>query len=522
MNRTSSATTLETENKVVADDECYLANSIDETVLGLHVFSRLIKQNDIAAVQALSLTSKYFNDCSKHGWIWEKAMKEKWGESKFANARANYRRIYLTRERAMNDSQTIDVSERLEILLDAFASVKEDAVDTISSRLLKKAILLALDVMRAIDEVAVELESVTRVVNGTEEIEEMFVERVLAASLLALAITRFRKARALIEDVFCSVVQHSSYLCDDDDLEDDLDADEQFRCLVSRYLCSNARMYKDAKQKISYIPAIPKRYLNKRFTQKCPTDWVFNSLTKNNQCTVAVCSALYIEPFQAINDYERKKEKFKYFSRRPSAGRFPLGGREPNGARFRREVLALQKEQRSNISLMSGSWNGARRTVGGNNDSDDDRTPFKGTLEFTNAGKISGFFIDGIGTTIVRGWIDPDSLSFALDARYTEVGGLPPLNFLRNKEHKLAEHQIATELSSMLTMNDHENENENESSLSSSGSFEELAEQLDDELGAGLYVRYRGVFNPISGAGIFCSNTSASSSFGMFSLFPSE
>ena len=123
--------------------------------------------------------------------------------------------------------------------------------------------------------------------------------------------------------------------------------------------------------------------------------------------------------------------------------------------------------------------------------------PFKGTLEFTKAGKISGFFVDAVGTMVVRGWVDPNSLSFALDARYTEVGGLPPMSLFRSEENKEIETR-AMEVNELRT------------SESSSG-FEELAEQLEDEMGCGLYCRYRGVFNSISAGGVFCSNTSATS-----------
>ena len=129
--------------------------------------------------------------------------------------------------------------------------------------------------------------------------------------------------------------------------------------------------------------------------------------------------------------------------------------------------------------------------------------PFKGTLEFTKAGKISGFFVDAVGTTVVRGWVDPISLSFALDARYTEVGGLPPMSLFRNEENKEMETRAAIEVNALRA------------SESSSG-FDELAEQLEDEMGCGLYCRYRGVFNSISAGGVFCSNTSATSRSGSF------
>jgi hypothetical protein len=259
---------------------------------------------------------------------------------------------------------------------------------------------------------------------------------------------------------------------------------------------------------ISYIPAIPKRYLKKTFDKTCPSEWLFDCLTKNNNISLAVCQAVYLEPLSAIEDFERKKERFRYFPRLPSGGRFPLGSRPP-ASRHRRELLAMKDGNRTDVSLMSGAWTGARRsnyTSNSNSNSSERRVPFKGTLEFTKAGKISGFFVDAVGTMVVRGWVDPNSLSFALDARYTEVGGLPPVSLFRNEENKEIETRAAMEVNELRT------------SESSSG-FEELAEQLEDEMGCGLYCRYRGVFNSISAGGVFCSNTSATSRSGAFSLW---
>ena len=240
----------------------------------------------------------------------------------------------------------------------------------------------------------------------------------------------------------------------------------------------------------------------------CIRDRLFDCLTKNNTISLAVCQALYLEPLSAIEDFERKKEKFRYFPRLPSGGRFPLGSRPP-ASRYRRELLAMKSGNRADVSLMSGVWIGTRRSNYNNNsnsNSSDRRVPFKGTLEFTKAGKISGFFVDAVGTTVVRGWVDPISLSFALDARYTEVGGLPPMSLFRNEENKEMETRAAIEVNALRA------------SESSSG-FDELAEQLEDEMGCGLYCRYRGVFNSISAGGVFCSNTSATSRSGSFSLW---
>ena len=131
---------------------------------------------------------------------------------------------------------------------------------------------------------------------------------------------------------------------------------------------------------------------------------------------------------------------------------------------------------------MSRVWIGTRRSNYNNNsnsNSSDRRVPFKGTLEFTKAGKISGFFVDAVGTTVVRGWVDPISLSFALDARYTGSRVYPPCLFFRNEENKEMETRAAIEVNALRA------------SESSSG-FDELAEQLEDEMGCGLYCRYRG------------------------------
>ena len=301
-----------------------------------------------------------------------------------------------------------------------------------------------------------------------------------------------------------------------------------FRILVARYLSehfanssiisnvstSNANAHhhhhhhRKQTTSISYIPAIPKRYLKKTFDKTCPSEWLFDCLTKNNNISLAVCQAVYLEPLSAIEDFEREKERFRYFPRLPSGGRFPLGSRPP-ASRHRRELLAMKDGNRTDVSLMSGAWTGARRsnyTSNSNSNSSERRVPFKGTLEFTKAGKISGFFVDAVGTMVVRGWVDPNSLSFALDARYTEVGGLPPVSLFRNEENKEIETRAAMEVNELRT------------SESSSG-FEELAEQLEDEMGCGLYCRYRGVFNSISAGGVFCSNTSATSRSGAFSLW---
>ena len=56
-----------------------------------------------------------------------------------------------------------------------------------------------------------------------------------------------------------------------------------------------------------------------------------------------------------IEDFERKKEKFRYFPRLPSGGRFLLGSRPP-ASRYRRELLAMKSGNRADVSLMSGVW----------------------------------------------------------------------------------------------------------------------------------------------------------------------
>ena len=541
--------------------------------LALHVFGKLlIDSNDFESFSNVSSTNKYAFELSKDETMWSSALNKKWGRSAFRSEYSlekgllgeNYlRRLYVTREFALCEKKgaKLHVLHRLQILLNAFSQcANNDLVTSVSRNLLKRALTLALDVLRAADETSVELTSVTAVQNGTEEIEEMFAERVMAARVVSVVLTRFKKARRMVEEVFqfnnCAVAGGAWMGSqDEDDSEQALDADEEecasltssattnefddeqeeataFRILVARYLSehfaqssiisnvttananahhSHHHLHQHRKQttSISYIPAIPKRYLKKTFDKTCPSEWLFDCLTKNNNITLAVCQALYLEPLSAIEDYERKKEKFRYFPRQPSGGRFPLGSRPP-ASRHRRELLALKEGNRSDVSLMSGAWTGVRRSNynsnSNSNNSSDRRVPFKGTLEFTKAGKISGFFVDAVGTTVVRGWVDPNSLSFALDARYTEVGGLPPMSLFRNEENKEIETRAAMELNTLRT------------SESSSG-FEELAEQLEDEMGCGLYCRYRGVFNSISAGGVFCSNTSATSRSGAFSLW---
>ena len=80
------------------------------------------------------------------------------------------------------------------------------------------------------------------------------------------------------------------------------------------------------------------------------------------------------------------------------------------------------------------------------------------------------------------------------------------MSLFRNEENKEMETRAAIEVNALRA------------SESSSG-FDELAEQLEDEMGCGLYCRYRGVFNSISAGGVFCSNTSATSRSGSFSLW---
>ena len=59
------------------------------------------------------------------------------------------------------------------------------------------------------------------------------------------------------------------------------------------------------------------------------------------------------------------------------------------------------------------------------------------------------------------------------------------MSLFRNEENKEMETRAAIEVNALRA------------SESSSG-FDELAEQLEDEMGCGLYCRYRGVFNSIS------------------------
>ena len=106
--------------------------------------------------------------------------------------------------------------------------------------------------------------------------------------------------------------------------------------------------------------AIPKRYLKKTFDKTCPSEWLFDCLTKNNNISLAVCQAVYLEPLSAIEDFEREKKGFATFPRLPSGGRFPLGSRPP-ASRHRRELLAMKDGNRTDVSLMSGAWTGARR-----------------------------------------------------------------------------------------------------------------------------------------------------------------
>jgi len=533
-----------------------ILEKLPKDVLISHVFARLlIDSNDFESVSRLSRTNKYLSEISRDEEMWRAALNKKWGKSAFHETREmeksvvkNYlRKLYVTRERALCEKKGVQmhVLHRLQILLNAFSQCSNDSetLKSISKELLKRALTLALDVLRAADETSVELTSVTAVQNGTEEIEEVFAERVMAARLIGVVLTRFKKARRMVEEVFrfnnCVGIGHGG---DGDDAENGGGGEEEeeeeeeqtvsnefdeeqeeaaaFRILVARYLSehfasssvvSNVNSTTNHRKQtttISYIPAIPKRYLKKTFEETCPSEWLFDCLTKNNTISLAVCQALYLEPLSAIEDFERKKEKFRYFPRLPSGGRFPLGSRPP-ASRYRRELLAMKSGNRADVSLMSGVWIGTRRSNYNNNsnsNSSDRRVPFKGTLEFTKAGKISGFFVDAVGTTVVRGWVDPISLSFALDARYTEVGGLPPMSLFRNEENKEMETRAAIEVNALRA------------SESSSG-FDELAEQLEDEMGCGLYCRYRGVFNSISAGGVFCSNTSATSRSGSFSLW---
>ena len=97
------------------------------------------------------------------------------------------------------------VLHRLQILVSAFSQCSNDpskGLKSVSADVLKRALTLALDVLRAADETSVELTSVTAVQNGTEEIEEMFAERVMAARLIGVVLTRFKKARRMVEKVF--------------------------------------------------------------------------------------------------------------------------------------------------------------------------------------------------------------------------------------------------------------------------------------------------------------------------------
>ena len=74
----------------------------------------------------------------------------------------------------------------VQILVSAFSQCSNDpskGLKSVSADVLKRALTLALDVLRAADETSVELTSVTAVQNGTEEIEEMFAERVMAAEV---------------------------------------------------------------------------------------------------------------------------------------------------------------------------------------------------------------------------------------------------------------------------------------------------------------------------------------------------
>ena len=59
---------------------------------------------------------------------------------------------------------------------------------------------------------------------------------------------------------------------------------------------------------------------------------------------------------------------------------------------------------------------------------------------------------------------------------HTEVGRLPPMSLFRNEENKEMETRAAIEVNALRA------------SESSSG-FDELAEQLEDEMGCGLYCR---------------------------------
>jgi len=557
----------------------FLLERLPKDILVSHIFARLlIDWNDFESFSALARTNKSLLEMSKDAQMWTHALTRKWGQSAFTlqttipSLTAQYlRRVYVTRERALCTQKGVrmHVLHRLQILVSAFSQCSNDpskGLKSVSADVLKRALTLALDVLRAADETSVELTSVTAVQNGTEEIEEMFAERVMAARLIGVVLTRFKKARRMVEKVFqfnnncggggigsgggdeyfegthalgleeeeeeeeerTTLILPTTTSTSTNEFDEEQEEATAFRILVARYLSehfanssiisnvstSNANAHhhhhhhRKQTTSISYIPAIPKRYLKKTFDKTCPSEWLFDCLTKNNNISLAVCQAVYLEPLSAIEDFERKKERFRYFPRLPSGGRFPLGSRPP-ASRHRRELLAMKDGNRTDVSLMSGAWTGARRsnyTSNSNSNSSERRVPFKGTLEFTKAGKISGFFVDAVGTMVVRGWVDPNSLSFALDARYTEVGGLPPVSLFRNEENKEIETRAAMEVNELRT------------SESSSG-FEELAEQLEDEMGCGLYCRYRGVFNSISAGGVFCSNTSATSRSGAFSLW---
>ena len=99
-----------------------------------------------------------------------------------------------------------------------------------------------------------------------------------------------------------------------------------------------------------------KRYLKKTFDKTCPSEWLFDCLTKNNNISLAVCQAVYLEPLSAIEDFERKKGFATFLACRVEVD--PLIS--PAGVEASQRIVGDERWEPDGRILMSGAWTGAR------------------------------------------------------------------------------------------------------------------------------------------------------------------